>query len=41
MSDEAQKLCLHSSSDTCGDSMLIVQTSFRPTYRGGASDGRA
>ena len=24
-----------------GDGMFIVQTSFRPTYRGGASDGRA
>lgn len=25
----------------CGDGMFIVQTSFRPTYRGWASDGRA
>ena len=25
----------------CGDGMFIVQTSFRPTYWGWASDGRA
>lgn len=30
-----------SDGNACGDGMFIVQTSFRPTYRGGASDGRA
>ena len=40
-SSEVKSLCSYTGIDTCGDGMFIVQTSFRPTYRGGASDGRA
>ena len=35
------EMCSPADADTCGDGMFIVQTSFRPTYRGGAEDGRA
>lgn len=34
-------ISLQGDDGACGDGMFIVQTSFRPTYRGGASDGRA
>ena len=37
--DKVETTCSHHSDDTCGDGMFIVQTSFRPAYRGGASDG--
>ena len=39
--NEVRDMCSYVSDNTCGDGMFIVQTSFRPTYRGGASDGRA
>ncbi|NBI64781.1 recombinase family protein [Clostridiales bacterium] len=40
-SDKVEDLCSNSSLNKCGDGMFIVQTSFRPAYGGGASDGRA
>ena len=38
---ELGKMCSIEDFATCGDGMFIVQTSFRPAYRGGASDGRS
>lgn len=39
--DEVKEACSHILLDTHRDGMFIVQTSCRPTYRGGTSDGRA
>lgn len=39
--DEVDIMCSKDGDDACGDGMFIVQTSFRPTYRGGVEDGRA
>ena len=39
MQNDTEKMCLSLQNATCGDGMFIVQTSCRPTYRGGASDG--
>ncbi len=39
MNDDTVENCSLLQSDTCGDGMFIVQTSFRPAYRGGAEDG--
>lgn len=36
---EAEDMCFNCGDHTCGNGMFIVQTSFRPTYRGGAEDG--
>ena len=33
---ELGKMCSIEDFATCGDGMFIVQTSFRPAYRGGA-----
>ena len=32
--DEVGEMCSPEGNDTCRDGMFIVQTSFRPTYRG-------
>ena len=39
--DEAKSMCSYHCDDTCRDGMFIVQTSFRPTYRGRTENGRA
>ena len=39
--DEVGEMCSPEGDDTCGDGMFIVQTSFRPTYRGRSENGRA
>lgn len=39
--NDIEEMCSSMRDDTCGDGMCIVQTSCRPTYRGGTSDGRA
>lgn len=32
--DEVDIMCSKDGDDACGDGMFIVQTSFRPSYRG-------
>ena len=39
--DEVGEMCSPEGDDTCGDGMLIVQTSCRQSYRSGNQDGRA
>lgn len=36
---EAENVCSNKDAVACGNGMFIVQTSCKPTYRGGASDG--
>lgn len=37
--DAPTNMCSLLGNHTCGNGMFIVQTSCKPTYRGGASDG--
>ena len=39
--NDTEEMCSSLRNDTHRDGMFIVQTSCRPTYRGGTSDGRA